>query len=628
MNRRDFLRSAMPLAAVPFFSNQIWATPTEPSLATHALLKASEAVDRTLVVVQLSGGNDGLNMVLGLDQYTNLANARSNILIPEANVLSLTGTNTTGLHPSMTMMQNMFNDGKLKIVQGVGYPGQSFSHFRSTDIWMSAANSAEVIDSGWLGRFLNTEHPDYPIGYPSLAYPDPLAISISSSLPTGIQGLSANMGQTVPRTFSGSITQLIPQTYITPAPNNYAGQELEFLRSQQAAANAYAQAIVNAWNAGSNAVAYPATPPAGGGYNPQALGQQLRVIARLIKGGIKTKVFWVSMGGFDTHASQTDATDHKIGVHANLLKELSDAIGTFQSDLEQLGVASKVLGMTFSEFGRRIKSNASGGTDHGAASPLFLFGSSVRPGILGNNPTIASTVSVNDNVAMQYDFRAIYHGILLEWFQLSSTEAGAALINAPQSISVVSQAVLPIELAAFEASPRNQEVLVRWQTASEQNVDYFEIQRSSDGTLYDSLGFVKAKGNSQESLQYEFWDRKLPSRDKSLFYRLKIKDLDGTVRLSHALEVVVTLPTKLSIETYPNPTEGRFYVHLMGELNERHTVEVWIRNILGREVYRQQLNPAEVGEALAFDLSHQPTGAYLLTLTNGNQTLTSKVIRI
>ncbi|HLO82889.1 MAG TPA: DUF1501 domain-containing protein, partial [Chitinophagaceae bacterium] len=147
-----------------------------------------------------------------------------------------------------------------------------------------------------------------------------------------------------------------------------------------------------------------------------SLAAQLKIVARLIKGGLKTRVYMVSYGGFDTHATQVVSTDTTTGAHANLLKNVSDAIKAFMDDAKGLGVQDRVVGMTYSEFGRRIKSNASGGTDHGSAAPMFLFGKNVVGGLTGSNPYIPPNVTVGENIPFQYDFRSVYASILQHWF--------------------------------------------------------------------------------------------------------------------------------------------------------------------------------------------------------------------
>ena len=168
-----------------------------------------------------------------------------------------------------------------------------------------------------------------------------------------------------------------------------------------------------------------------------ANADQLKIVARLVKGGLKTRVYMVSFGGFDTHSVQVNAADTSTGAHATLLQRVSDAIKAFQDDLKFLGVNRRVYGMTFSEFGRRIKSNSSLGTDHGAAAPVILFGDYVAGGVLGNSPTIPANANVNDNVPMQYDFRSVYASILSNWFCVDSTTLQTVMLKNFQSLPIV-----------------------------------------------------------------------------------------------------------------------------------------------------------------------------------------------
>jgi len=389
------------------------------------------STDHVLVMIQLNGGNDGLNTVIPLDQYAAYNNARSNIAISQSAVLPLTGTNQTGLHPAMTGIQQKYNDGKIKIIQSVGYPSPNFSHFRATDIWLSASDHDEVLNSGWMGRYLNYEYANYPTGYPNTQMPDPLAIQIGSVLSLGLQGPQVNMGMSVtdPTNFYNLINGIVD-----PAPNTAAGKELTYIRLMAQQTNQYAASITNA--AANVTQQSPAYPAAG----TNSLADQLKIVARLVAGGLKTKVYMVSLGGFDTHNSQVDPGDTSQGTHADLLGKVSEAINAFMEDLKYLHIANRVMGMTFSEFGRRIKSNASIGTDHGAAAPMFIFGDQVVPGILGTNPVVPANVNVNDNIPMQYDFRSIYGSILEEWFCVPGSDVSSILLKNYQTLPIANTA--------------------------------------------------------------------------------------------------------------------------------------------------------------------------------------------
>ncbi|MBP6391605.1 MAG: DUF1501 domain-containing protein [Flavobacteriales bacterium] len=428
MKRRNFLRS-MSMATVGGFTVRGFSNPMLAPLLNGV------GEDRVLVVVQLYGGNDGLNTVIPIDQYSLLSQFRNNMLIPETDVLALSGTNgATGLHPSMTGMQNLWNDGKLSIVQAVGYPDPNFSHFRSTDIWETGADANQLLDSGWAGRFLNMEYPNYPVGFPNTNMPDPLAIRVGGPVGAGLQHMGVSMGAAIYNT--DDPLNLTNNLYTDPATADCKGGKLDFVRTVQRQTDLYGDVIHNAAVPGCNlSTLYPT------GTQPGAqLAQALKIVAQLICGGLKTKIYWVSDQGFDTHAQQTDANDPTIGAHADLLKGVSDAIAAFQDDVQLLGIADRVLGMTFSEFGRRVMSNASGGTDHGAAAPMFLFGTQVMPGILGDNPEISPNTTFSTNVPMQYDFRSVYASVLRDWFCMTQTDVDTVLLNTYQPLAVVDPA--------------------------------------------------------------------------------------------------------------------------------------------------------------------------------------------
>ena len=405
MKRRRFISTLGQAALVPAVLNGFSFKAYSASPLLRALA-ASANDDHVLVLVQLSGGNDGLNTLLPLDQYSNLSSARSNILIPEAKALTLNGYAATGLHPVMTGMQQLFNNGQMGIVQGASYPSPNFSHFQATDIWLTASDSNESLTSGWTGRYLDYEYPNFPSGYPNATVPDPLALQIGTTTSLALQGPAVNMGLTItnPTNFYNLL-----QGITDPAPANNYGTELTFIREIAQEANAYSAVIKTAAdNITTQSSSYP---PAG----TNTLADQLKIVARLIAGGLKTKIYIVNIGTFDTHAAQVDTADTTTGTHATILGKVSVAISAFMDDLKFLSIADRVVGMTFSEFGRRIISNASLGTDHGVGAPMFLFGNPVQSGILGTNPVIPANANVNSNVAMQYDFRSVYASLLNEW---------------------------------------------------------------------------------------------------------------------------------------------------------------------------------------------------------------------
>lgn len=401
MKRREFLKKS----GITAVGTPIALKHSQLKKLKHSLLMSqlNPENDRILVVIFLNGGNDGLNTIIPLDQYDNLANVRGNILIPQAQILS--GTATNGFHPSAIGLKSLFDEGMMGIVQSIGYPDQNRSHFRSTDIYNSASAAAAYIDSGWLGRWMDLTYLNYPDGYPNNDVPDPVAITLNAQASEICQGMTVNYSYPVEDPFNNTTLPIGAQS---PAPDSPYGDELIFLRQTINQSNQYSTIVKASASQGALTETYPDT----------YLGNQLKNIALLISGGSATKVYYATMGGFDNHSEQVEAGNPTLGNHADLLKEYGDAVKAFHKDMKSQGLGKKVLGMTYTEFGRRIRSNGSYGTDHGTASPIFLFGECVVPGILGNNPIISTNVTQNEGVPMQYDFRSVYSSILKDWFQV------------------------------------------------------------------------------------------------------------------------------------------------------------------------------------------------------------------
>lgn len=426
MKRREFITRAVPAATLPFVIGGLSFKAYGRSPLLEALVASASESDHVLVVVQLNGGNDGLNTVIPLDEYSALAAARSNILIEESKVLRL--QNNTGLHPAMGGVRSLFDTDRLAVVQAVSYPNPNFSHFRATDIWLTGADSNQVLDTGWMGRFLNDEYAGYPVGYPNTTMPDPLAIQIGSVISSGLQGPSVSMGIAVT---NPSSTYILPGGSDTP-PDTPAGHELTFIREVAQQTQQYTTGIKTAASKGANKSTYYPSP------GKNSLADQFKIVAQLISGGLKTRIYIVNIGGFDTHSAQVASTGSSdTGAHATLLGKLSDAIFAFQDDLRLLGLEDRVIGMTFSEFGRRIKSNASLGTDHGSAAPMFVFGTNVLRGIYGTSPVLPPAATVNDNIPMQFDFRWVYASILQDWFGASPTVLTDVLATHTQTIPMI-----------------------------------------------------------------------------------------------------------------------------------------------------------------------------------------------
>lgn len=455
MNRRSFFRSSLPAAVTlpgllnGFSFSAFGATADDP---LTSLLSTAASNDHVLVLVQMQGGNDGLNMVIPIDMYANYYNARTNVAIPQSKVLRLNGTEETGLHPAMTELQTLFNSGKTTIVQSVGYGNQDFSHFRSTDIWMSGdttRNRSASVKTGWLGRYIESEYPGYPDLYANADMPDPLAIQISPMPTVTVQGPVISMGMSI--TDPTKVYQFINPFNDYPFGQVNANRMLKYVRTISEKTKTYSDAIKAGYNRANNLAAYP----------ENSLSHQLKIVARLIKGGLKTRVYTVTIPGFDTHKTQVNASDTTTGEHAQLLKELSTSIAAFQKDLELMELDDRVLGMTFSEFGRRIKSNASMGTDHGAAAPLLLFGKHVSSGVLGKSPEIPAEIHTNMNVSYQYDFRSIYASVLERWFCVKQPLLDEILLENYQSLPLVDSAVCGLPATIDETNTDSDGLLLR-----------------------------------------------------------------------------------------------------------------------------------------------------------------------
>lgn len=427
VNRREFIRTSA-LATIPL---------TLGGFPLFASKRSSSSFfggnnDKILVLVQLQGGNDGLATVFDAGQYANLSAVRNNILIPENSILNF--HNEYGFHSAMQGMKDVWNMESLGIIQNVGYPNQNRSHFRSTDIW-NTASSAEVFETkGWIGRYYDLDYSDYPNGYPNANNPHPFALTLGKIVSETCQGVNANYSLSLLDPFN-------PGTALVSAggdiPNNCYGDALSFVNETVVQTNAFASVITEAANKGNNLSKKWDSLET-------ELAEKLKNVARLISGGLQTKIYVVQLGGFDTHDNQAVAGATTTGIHSNLLKELSDAICAFQDDLNLLKVDDRVVGMTYSEFGRRIRSNAALGTDHGTAAPVFLFGSCIENQILGDHPEIDTQVGIEDGVPMQYDFRDIYGTILNSWLGLDKNEVQNIIYPEFQSLPLFKESCLMV----------------------------------------------------------------------------------------------------------------------------------------------------------------------------------------
>lgn len=447
MKRRDFISAASSLM-VPLVLDGFGVKSMAKSSALVRSLKQTAALnnDRVLVIIYLAGGNDGLNTVIPLEYYSAYNQLRNNIAIPESSVLKLAGNAATGFHPVMTGMRSLYDEGKLAIINSVSYPNPDQSHYRSTDIWMTGVDANQYASSGWAGRYLADKFTGYPDGYPNAEMEDPLAIQIGQIGTPALLGPQASLGVTLqdPSVFYQLIGEGTSEME-GPLPCCDAGDLVSYIRQKQVLAVGYAAEIKAAADAGRNLATYPDAS------QRNELADQLKVVARLIHGGLKSKIYYVELGGFDTHSGQV-GTSSTEGIHAQLLKKLSDAIYSFQTDLKLQGIEDKVLGMTFSDFGRRANSNASKGTDHGVGAPMFVFGTGIKRQLVGVNPDLvngllpptATSATVNRDIKMQIDFRRVYSDVLNDWFGTANSKTDQLLFKNFSTTSLFSEVVRSI----------------------------------------------------------------------------------------------------------------------------------------------------------------------------------------
>ena len=398
--RRDFLRTSTLLgfgATVPTFLGRT-------ALAAPGAEKPG-AKDTVLVVVQLTGGNDGLNTVVPFknDDYYK---QRPTIAIPKDQVKKI--TDDVGFHPSMDAMAKLYTDEKaVCVVQGVGYPNPNQSHFRSMDIWQ-AASTAETLTEGWLGKSLKQK------GVPAFHLAggnesSPLALAGAPARVPSINSLDDFKLKTVAVSGSdataqkGFITSVAERVAPKPAaPSNL----LDFVSRTQMNTYASSEKLASIGKNYQPKVPYPTT----------ALANKLKLAAQLIDAGIGARLFYVTVDGFDTHAGQGGVA----GAHANLLTQVSEAVSAFYRDLAGRGHKERVCIMTFSEFGRRAYENGSKGTDHGAAAPMLLVGGGVKAGAVGAQPKL--TGLKDGNLVHGTDFRQVYAAVLEKWLGVPGKE--------------------------------------------------------------------------------------------------------------------------------------------------------------------------------------------------------------
>ncbi|EDY81287.1 conserved hypothetical protein [Verrucomicrobiia bacterium DG1235] len=381
--RREFLRAtgagAGLLSLSPF-------APAFLTASAHANVAPPDKDQSILVLIQLGGGNDGLNTVVPY-QDDNYYNLRPKIGLKENELLKL--DDQLGLNPGCEELHRLYHEGQFSIIQNVGYPNPNRSHFRSTEIWETASGSREYLSTGWVGRFFDNCCQGSPND-------DPFAVNIGNELPdTFLSESTANVFSYFGRgSKSKKSTELILKSLeSTSFPDD---SNANFLKHTAMNALITEERVVSRIRNYKPSVNYP----------QHSLGKGLQQVAAMIASGQGTRVYFVPHSGFDTHANQVQR-------HQNLLRQLSSSMSAFQADLQAKKLDDQVLTMTFSEFGRRPNENRSGGTDHGTAAPLFVMGSKLKGSLHGDAPKL--NVGKNKDLKYTTDFRSAYSTVIDQW---------------------------------------------------------------------------------------------------------------------------------------------------------------------------------------------------------------------
>lgn len=397
MKRREFIKHAGGVTLGSLFLQNI------------ASCNQSNRGNKIIVLIQLVGGNDGLNTLIPLNDYGKIIHARPNLYIPEQKILKLSNAES-GLHPSLSLLKELFDQKQVSFIQNVGYENPSYSHFRSADIWLTGSDNTQNLDTGWMARYLESVFPKYPEGYPNEIQNYPPSIKIGDTGTLLFQGEKLDMSIVINPYATFTATDVDP---FVSDKQSLAGKELKTIKEMLLQTQKYSSIVQKAL---SNKFTHTSRYPKSG---ENKLADQLKLVSKLIHSGLETPVYLVQLEGFDTHDNQVDKADTTKGIHASLLAKLSEGISCFWDDVVKMGKEKEIIGITFSEFGRRIKSNASFGTDHGSSQPIILFGSQVRGEVIGGNPSIPNQVTSDDNLPLDNDYRAIFQSVLEEWFGAS-----------------------------------------------------------------------------------------------------------------------------------------------------------------------------------------------------------------
>lgn len=387
ITRRQFVALSTP-ALLSFGP----ASPLLKRVAAESLLKKQE---RILVVIQLTGGNDGLNTIVPY-KHDAYRKARPSLALAERDVLKI--SDELGFHSAAKGLKALYDQGKLAVVQGVGYPNANLSHFESMDIWHTCLRKTENRPDGWLGRTVDSLQTRSRVDVPALhigPQKQPFSLASRDHRVPSAKSLEQFRLELQQRESLGEIRANVT------AERTSTSNLLNFVQTSTDTAINVSDTLSKIRSTFQTSTSYPDT----------ALGAQLKSVAQLINAELGTRIYYLEIAGFDTHAEQADA-------HAALLKQVSESVQTFVADLDEHGHGDHVLTFCFSEFGRRVQENASQGTDHGRAAPVFLAGNKIAPGLIGEHPSLENLEQ--GDLQHHTDFRCVYAGLLENWLEIPS----------------------------------------------------------------------------------------------------------------------------------------------------------------------------------------------------------------
>jgi uncharacterized protein (DUF1501 family) len=523
MKRRNFIKLTSTASAISLLPSQVTA-----SLNIAKGFLDCNISNRKLILINLAGGNDGLNTIIPINYYETYSNLRPNIKVPENGTNayinldeSLSENQQIGLHPALIGFKNLYDNNLLRIIQSVGYPSQNKSHFASTDVYLTANDGNSWLNgnnSGWIGRFMES----YYAGLIQNSYP--LGVEIGSkSNSLGFHGesehgLSVNINGQDPSGFYSLINSMAGESP-TNIPISDYGDELEYIIQTDALSNIYSEAISNSFNNGQNIASYPDTD----------ISNQLKTVARLISGGLESKVYMVKLSGFDTHINQNQSQNDILGDHNDLLTKLSEAVDAFMHDITALNLKNDIVGLTYSEFGRKAAENGSLGTDHGEIAPMFVFGEPVKGGVSGTNPDLNEANESNgfQIQTVQYDYRDTLGTLLQDYLGADNQALDATFFNNTLNQSFSESKINDLIKSEFSVATN---CFSNSLTNFRDKGKIFYIINP----VYNDL-IIKTKNQNYSSFKYELYDMnsKLVSRGNS--------SVNQTIKINHLINGVYIL---------------------------------------------------------------------------------------